>query len=255
MLLKWSAFSLDKHISVCGYGFRVADDVSRDGVGEWTDWWQERESKGNERHNAPVAWLSPPLPHSHPHPHWFSLGALGQVRSSGFLAPSRDAPIDPCYCGFIKTFPPLSFCVWLHVSLWMSVCVRERVLFVCRPVSLICQRALLLFCNRVNITEIRKYYCYSMNCSIVNSSCFNKCIIYIIIYSLIFNCLVDATGQHAMLCIYFCCIILSSLQHHSRVVFTKQISLFQSAINHHCGRYGQLYSYICYDTITYDQLR
>lgn len=60
MLLKWLGIFSNEHISVCGHGFCAADDVSRDGVGEWRDWWQERKSQGNEKHNVPVASLPPP---------------------------------------------------------------------------------------------------------------------------------------------------------------------------------------------------
>lgn len=72
MLLKWLGIFSDKHISVCGHGFRVADDVSRDGVGEWRDWWQERE-KVRAMRDIMCLWLHwlPTTPHSHPHPRCF----------------------------------------------------------------------------------------------------------------------------------------------------------------------------------------
>lgn len=89
----------------------------------------ERKSQGNERHNVPVASLPSPPPLSPPLTPTLavSLCAPGQVRSSGFLARSRDAPIDPRCCGFIKTFPPPSYCVCdcmfvcLSLSLYVSL--------------------------------------------------------------------------------------------------------------------------------------
>lgn len=68
MLLKWLGIFSDKHISVCGHGFRCG-------------WWceqrqsgrvkrlmaEERKSQGNERLNVPVASLPPPPMHMHTH--------------------------------------------------------------------------------------------------------------------------------------------------------------------------------------------
>lgn len=125
----------------------------------------ERKSQGNERHNVPVASLPSPPPLSPPLTPTLavSLCAPGQVRSSGFLARSRDAPIDPRCCGFIKTFPPPSYCVCdcmfvcLSLSLYvsLSLCV---IVCVC-----ICHRVLLLF---YNIRKIRKYSDCGMHCGI-----------------------------------------------------------------------------------------
>lgn len=119
--------------------FVVADDVSRDRVGEWRDWWQKKE-KVRAMRGLMCLWLHPPPPHAHAHTHHspslqsthptlaVSFCARGQVHSSGFLARSRDTPVDPCYCGFIKSFPPLSYCVWLHVfSVYVSVFVTLQV--------------------------------------------------------------------------------------------------------------------------------
>lgn len=159
MLLKWLGIFSDKHISVCRHGFRCG-------------WWceqrqsgrvkrlmaEERKSQGNERLNVPVASLPPP-PHAHAHAHTHyspslqsthptlavSFCARGQVHSSGFLARSRDTPVDPCYCGFIKSFPPLSYCVWLHVfSVYVSVFVTLQVC-VCVCVHGFATGVLLLF--------------------------------------------------------------------------------------------------------------
>lgn len=91
----------------------------------------ERKSQGNERHNVPVASLPSPPPLSPPLTPTLavSLCAPGQVRSSGFLARSRDAPIDPRCCGFIKTFPPPSYCVCdcMFVCLSLSLCLSVSV--------------------------------------------------------------------------------------------------------------------------------
>lgn len=61
MLLNWLGIFSDKHISVCGHGFRVADDVSRDGVGEWRDGWQQRE-KVRAMRDIMCLWLHCPHP-------------------------------------------------------------------------------------------------------------------------------------------------------------------------------------------------
>lgn len=144
MLLKWLGIFSEKRISVCGHGFCAADDVSRGGVGEWRDRWQERE-KVRAMRDIMCLWLLCSPPHSHPHPHCFSPspGAGTFIWFPGSVP--RRPHIEPRYCGFIKIFPPLSWCVWLRVFLSACVCF--------------CHRVLLLFYNRVNITTIRNYFC------------------------------------------------------------------------------------------------
>lgn len=160
--------------------------------------WQEKEKVRAMRDIMCLwlHWLPPPTSYSHSHSHplfptphsllptlTVSLHAPGQVRSSGFLAQSRDASIHPRYCGFIKTFPPLSYCVWLNLCMSLFYCVC-----VC-----VCACATGFFCCSTTgiITKIRKYYVATCAAVFFLSLFFRKCIRQILIklnIVFIFNC-------------------------------------------------------------------
>lgn len=92
----------------------------------------EKIRQANRRHYVPVAPPSPPSLRLSP-PRCFCLCPRAGIRSSGFLAWSRDAPTDPHYCGFIKTFPPLSYCAWRFVLCFLFVsCVTSLTVFLCK---------------------------------------------------------------------------------------------------------------------------